>query len=437
MAPGTEGPPPSRCGFAYTPAVRWAPLFLLLTLAMASPSAVLAGTAVLYGDGHDAATAAAAAKAALGTGDFVVAGAIAERVGAGPLLGGGSMTVCDGEPAEPLARALVASRMSVDDMEYAAAEQSLRAARERLPCGAEEASRDDLYNLFFLGGIAAFNAGDAPAARAAFAEAATLDPARRWDDVFAPTAKPTFLEALQQVLERPRSRLAVDLVGVRVDGQPLAAGSTADLQAGGHLITIDGVAWWADVSGGAELRLQGAAALAEAVSAGDPAAVPWLTRLAADEGWTQIVVLTEHGARRFVGGSWTAERASGLAAPVAGPAAPKAGPAPMRIAGIGAAAGGAVLAGVGLGVNLQAYQEAGLASTGEATWSSTVAEPEYAPLLTRNRAGLGLAIGGGATAVAGVVVAILGGAADGKVMATVPWVTAGPDGVRPGIGGRF
>lgn len=113
------------------------------------------------------------------------------------------------------------------------------------------------------------------------------------------------------------------------------------------------------------------------------------------------------------------------------------GPAPSAVAGGLLMGVGAGTAGVGLGVHLVAWRDAGVQEDGRVL----VSEEDYAPLVAQNRAGLGTAIAGGVVLVAGVVLTVATAAEprSSSARATVaPWFLPTPDGgVAFGIGGGW
>ena len=93
---------------------------------------------------------------------------------------------------------------------------------------------------------------------------------------------------------------------------------------------------------------------------------------------------------------------------------------------------GAATAGGGVALNLASYS-AGLPKVGDILPERAA----YQAKVTQNRAGLGIAIAGGATAAAGAIITIIGASMpDGKV-AAVPWFVANPEAVAFGISGRL
>lgn len=203
----------------------WGPLSLVLLLA---PSTALSSPVVLHGPGVEAAAATAAAKAELGSDDFEVVGPLAPFVGSSPdapAVVGASAKRCEAESFETIEAVLLTARPAINEMRYGPALRELEAFTDALPCGADRANRDQLYDVYFLMGYAHYVQGQKELAVRDFAAAAAFDPTRKWNDQYPPTAKETFLSALQRVFEAEPLSLRVEVDVAFVDGEAADNGS--------------------------------------------------------------------------------------------------------------------------------------------------------------------------------------------------------------------
>ncbi len=402
---------------------------LLLLLSAAVPGPAQAAPLVVYGPGLDAADAAVAAKEILGTGDFRVHGSLADLVGPAdaPVVVGAQQAACAAK-AEPLDRVLTQARLQVLELEYASALAALSGAVQRLPCGAEGATRDHLFELFFLQGYMHFNEGDQDAARAAFGHAAAIDRTRDWPKEYPPTAKTVYLEGLKAAVGGDPAPLRVEVDGLSVDGTAVDPAAPPALVEGGHLLALGDHALWVTVGPrsarpASGLVLTDGAKLAEGIGAGRAAYAPWVTAACARLGADGLLVVATDGAWTFRDGAFSR------------PATPdsdaSASPGPALPGAVLAGTGGALL-GVGLAVHFQAYKEA----EPDANGGVPVPEADYPGVLARNRAGFGLAVAGGALVGTGIVVIVVS-KLTGSPVAAGPWVAPSPQGVGFGFTGRF
>ncbi len=397
-------------------------LLLLPTLASASPL-------VVYGPGFDAADAAVAAKEALGSGDFRVHGSLTALTGepGAPVVVGTVGRACT-SAAEPLDRVLTQARLQVLELEYASALTSLTAAVDQLPCGAESASRDHLFELFFLQGYMHFNEGQQDDARAAFAQAAAIDRNRDWPKEYPPTAKTAYLEGLQQAVGGDPATLRAETDALSIDGATVDVTAPPALVEGGHLVVVSGRALWVTVGPRAERPAAGLLVttsdrLAGGIAAGNDAYAPWLVAACGRLGAASLLVITKDGPRYFTDGNF----ALPPKAITAGPSTPS-GLVPGAIL---AGTGGALL-GAGLGIHIDAFKAAEPDDSG----GVPVAEADYPGLLARNRAGFGLAVGGGVLVGTGVVVIVVSKLTGSPVTAT-PWIAPSDRGLGFGVTGTF
>ena len=315
---------------------------LICLVSLGLPGIAAAGPAVLHAPGLTADQAAAAARQALGSDDFTVVGSVDDRIGAigdTVVVAGATTRECAQPSATSIAATLAAARMQLDEMEYEAGIDLLVRAAVNLPCGAEGATRGQLYELFFLRGLSAFNNEDVDGAKKAFAAAAVIDTGRPWDDSYPPTAKPLFLEALQDAVAPANVReIRSTVASAYLDGAALA--STARLAVGGHIVVAGGKALWLDVPAGTSpLLVSTARALSADVLAGGADGALWLAGLSADKGWDDVLVVGDGTARRF--------RGTGF---VGGDLLARSGPDPVLIAGLGTTGAGVVLLAVGGGM---------------------------------------------------------------------------------------
>ncbi|MCO4773653.1 MAG: tetratricopeptide repeat protein [Deltaproteobacteria bacterium] len=388
-----------------------------------------AAPVVLHGPNDDAVSAATVAKDVLGSGDFQVAGDLTKAIGpVGSVVAlGAELTPCAKAKIPSVEGVIAESTAWVDQMEYGEAIKSVDRIASLLPCAGGEASRGELFQVWFLRGIAAFNDGDEDSARDAFGRAATIDPSRKWDDAFPPTPKELYLEALQDALSRPPVALEVVAEGVRIDGVDLVAGQGATSLVGEHVLTHGGAVYGFVVPAGADkVILSTPAALARGVLAGDDAGATWLSLASAENGWQEVLVVDGEVARRFADGDWIASE-FGSSKAVAG------APPPLLIAGIGTAGAGLGLMIGGIAANSDARGKA-FDPDGNPLIDN---EERYVEVRAQSQAGTALAVAGAVTLVAGAGLTIVSLVAGPPKMAVVPTFGASPAGVSFGLSGRF
>ena len=215
---------------------------LLAAFCLLAPLSARATPVVLYGPGVDGAQATALAKDLLNVTDFKVEGPLFEFIGAGgtaPIVVGAAAVYCP-DPnlrQRALKGELLRVREAMREMSYEEAIRDLDDIASRLPCLASDAGRDEIYELFFSRGVAAFFEGDEGGARNAFRQAAAIDPAREWPSDYPPTPQPLFLEALRELLAQPPVALVSEVEGVPLlDGLP--DDGTPRMLAGSHLLYV-------------------------------------------------------------------------------------------------------------------------------------------------------------------------------------------------------
>lgn len=417
----------------------------LTVVCLAPKEPAFASTFVVYGPGVDASTAAARAQEELGQSDIRAAGPISDWIGVPdnePVpVGPATLSRCEGERRKrPLKGYLIGIENSMADMSYSDAIRDVDSVIRKLPCLAELAAPDDIYNLFFLQGVAKYFEGNKEGAMAAFAMAAAIAPGREWPDDWPPTPQPTYLEALRQVNASPPANLVVELDD-KVIHNGIESDDSPRLLAGGHLLWIPKTetGMWITVPIREELPEQGVlitsgGQLRKGLMTGQPQYAPWIQAVADKEGWEDVVLVSPDGAMRYQGGEFTALGSTNkrLAANARrqARAAKKLGAVP--IAGLIVVGVGAGTTAAGLGLNLASYSS-GLPRVGDILPERAA----YEAKVDQNKAGLGLAIAGGATVAAGAIITIIGLSAPGDEVAAVPWFVADSETVAFGISGRL
>lgn len=142
---------------------------------------------------------------------------------------------CETPAPRPLRGEMLQVRNAMLDMEYGNVRGIIDEIAGRIACYAGDAEPDDLYQLFFLQGLAAFFENDTNAARRAFVQAAALDPAREWPSEYPPTAQNVYLDALRDAVASAPAALVNEAPGpIRLNGAP--DDGSPELLAGGHLL---------------------------------------------------------------------------------------------------------------------------------------------------------------------------------------------------------
>ncbi len=393
---------------------------------------------VLYGPGVSEADAAAAVKGKLDEPAF--AGLIWDRLDVGgnkAVVVGAPAQRCAKEAPRPLRGELLVVRTSMLDMEYGGALDAIDAIASRIACYAEDASAEDLYELYFLRGMAAFNEDKPAEARRSFGQAAALDPSRAWPSEYPPTAQTVYLDALRDAVAKPPAALVRELEGgVSLNGS--ADDGTPRLLVGGHLLWADSSrsGLWVSVpaAGVPEqgIILTTAVKLMDGLLAGNNRYAPWLGALAAAEGWDEVALVSQDGVVVFRGGAFFGLDGKPVKQIVEGAVVARPPPKPTTIAGLALLGVGAGTAAAGLGLNLASFNE-GLPEVGQLLPDRT----DYEDSVTQNRAGLGLIGVGAGVAVAGVVIAVVGSIEKTPQVAALPWLVADESQVVFGITGRL
>ncbi len=416
-----------------------AAISLILLWTLSAPSA-LAATTVLHGAGLDVVTAGTRAREFLGSTEFVVAGGVADQIGGPP---GGLAIVgtagrrCSGEAPDgrDLGAMLVPLRLQLLEMDYAGATRVLDDLTTRLPCRATSAGRSELWEIFFLKGLAAWNDGKKAEARAAFAQAAALDPAQPWPTSYPPTAKETYFEAIQAAVTTRSVQLRTDVDGVTLDGRTLSIGTPQTVYTGGHLVRRGGDAMWLTVAPGPETRpellVTSADQLIEGLFTGNPSYRPWLVDLAATRGWGDILLVDSHRAAALRAGAFLTLAAERPPKTARDSGSRRLAPSGPTVTGLILLGSGVGLGGFGLGLHLDAWAKAAPPESGP-----LMPREEYESFVDRNRAGLLLAIAGAAVGGTGTVVTVVGSkkakafAGGPKIQ---PWIALGPGGAGAGL----
>jgi len=399
-----------------------------------------AGTAVLTAPGVSEADAQEWARQATGKTDFQVLEPLFQRIdlpGGAAIVIGAEAIPCEKPAPRSLKGEMLQVRNAMLDMEYGSVRTIISSITDRIACYAEDAEADDLYQLFFLSGLAGFFEGDSNGARKGFSQAAALDPAREWPTEYPPTAQNAYLDALRDAVAAPPASLVSEAPGpVRLDGAP--DDGTPRLLAGGHLLweASSHTGRWVIIPPGGGLPDTGllvttAAQLGHGLLAGDGRYSAWLGEMAAREGWDEVLLVSEKKVVVFRVGAFFNPDGSPVIlledAPVASRAI-----APPTLAGIVVTGVGVGLAGAGVGVNMSSYNNR-LPEVGQTLPERSIYDAAY----SQNRAGLGMAIGGGVAAAAGIVVAVVGSQSDGRTVAALPWIHADETGFVLGIGGTL
>ena len=130
----------------------------------------------------------------------------------------------------------------VSYLEFKKAEATLRTAEQALNCLKDFADAELAFQLYFFQGMVLFDNGDKDGARQAFHNALTFMPTKRWDDYFAPDAKPLFDEIKEEIVKSTEQKLTIFPTPARdsiwIDGFP-ADGNTHMLKPGAHLVQIN------------------------------------------------------------------------------------------------------------------------------------------------------------------------------------------------------
>jgi hypothetical protein len=407
-----------------------APLVLLLSLSPAQ-----AGTTLLHGPGIDGAAAGERAREYLGTMEFNLAGSLVDEVGApegGMAVVGTPGRRCPAESADGrgLEAMLVPLRLQLLEMDYAGAARVLEDLAARLPCRAAGSSRHEIWEVFFLKGLAAWNQGSREDARSAFAQAAALDPAEIWPTSYPPTAKETYMDAMQAAVTTRSVQLRTDVDGVTVDGRALTPGTAQTVYVGGHLLRRGADALWITVGPGPETRpeilVTSAERLTEGLLSGDPTFRPWLVDHAAARGWGDVLMVDTHRAAALRAGAFQPVTKV-VAAPRQRVPSALAKPTVTGLVLLGAGAGVGAL---GLGLHVGSWAAAAPPLDGP-----LMQRHEYEAYVSQNRAGLALAVSGAAVGGTGIVLAIVGSrtARVAEVPPVLPWLAISPDGVGTGF----
>lgn len=350
---------------------------------------------------------------------------------------------CDGRPvrSDPITDGLAAARRAVDELEYGTARMLLEGGVELLPCLSDLVDPEVLYDLHFLSGLVAWYEQEPIEAEAAFARAVGVDPARPWNEAYAPDAKGLFLQALQRSIGDPGPvlRVSPDLRGrVLLDGRVVADGAT--VPRGGHLlqlsrgpVVLSKAVELPPARGHTEIRLLGPAALQEAVLAGDPVVADLLGHAAEARGLERLLVLGPDGAIEVhVVGRVFRETEGAAVLLTRSVERPK--PDPRLVGGALLLGAGALAGGVGLAVHGRAWQQG-------RPW---LEDPSYGPpgsyeaLRRQNVAGFVVGVAGGAVLATGLVVTLsaVAGGPDAR-SAVAPFGLAGPDGAVLGLAESF
>lgn len=407
------------------PMIHPLPKILLSFALLLGPVPSFAATVAWYTQGMDAATAAAAVKWETGLTDFRVEGPVEALLDpAGVTVLGWPTRSCATDGRPKVGDVVVRAQAAIDEMEYGSVAAALADAARALPCGAEGASRDALYQLHFLHGLAAFNGGNVAEAKEAFTAAAVVDPARAWPSEYPPTAQPLFLEALQAALRTPAVVQTSFPAGLRIDGAFPAADAPLSLVPGPHIVELGPVVLAVDVLARAKDHgIVASADLLTGLAEGSALAARWFEEELARRAVVDALLVRPDGVFRLVSGAFA-------------PASRR--PTVSIRPGIVLAVSGGAVAAFGLALNLGSYEAAGLVEVGGQKAFQGL-DADYQKLRAANAIGLGAAVAGGVAAVIGVGWSIHGEVSrHRRVSATAsPWVIASGDGAALGFAGRW
>jgi hypothetical protein len=144
--------------------------------------------------------------------------------------------------AVDLAAVLKEAEKAVLLTRYGEAERKLDMARALLPCLTEPVSRELLYRVFFLRGIAAYFDEQPREAERGFALAQAIAPDQAWDRSYPPNAWEIFLKAREAMVRKAplafRRNLSTPGAEVWVDGVPLGPDDILPLATGEHLVQL-------------------------------------------------------------------------------------------------------------------------------------------------------------------------------------------------------
>ena len=392
-------------------------------LALLLPASAAAAPTVLYGPSFDPVTAAARAAEYLESGEFRVVGPVSDLVS-----GADSQLVMQGLAAQrclaatgDLRPVLGVARIQVLEMEFESAMTALDAAAQALPCGAAQATREELFDLHFLRGLAAFNDGREADARASFSEAAAVSSAQPWPNSYPPTAKGLYLESLQAALSSRATVLDTDLADLVVNGERADATRGVPLLPGRHVVRWgDDVALVTATVEGGSGRLTTGGTLRVWLETADEAAGPWLAGFAQAEGWERVILLQGDRVLELRGQQLVVQEATKAVA----------GLDPEAAAGLSMVGIGLGTFGVGMSAMAGSTEEAraleARVEDGQEIGEDVVGL--YNEYVTINRVGLGLGVGGLGLAAGGAVLAIVA-----KLQPKTTTLSAAAPRVLPGL----
>ena len=418
---------------------------LLIVLAIAAVAAVArsahAAPVVLSGPGLDSAEAESIAKKTLGTDALQVAGSLADHIGSKGTTAaavGAASTTCTQPAKRPLTGEFLVVDQQMAEMEYATVRVTIAKIVERVACYGVNATRDEIYTLFFTQGMAAFYDGDAGAAQTAFSQAASIDPSRPWPDQYPPTPKPLYDEALRVLTASTPVRVVSSVEGeVLVDGEKNYGKPM--LYPGGHLIFVpeSSTSLWVTIPRAPAMSEDGllvasSAELLLGLMAGNAKYAPWLGDLAERQGWPEIALVGKDSVVVFREGAFFTPEGTRIQRDAGGLTRSAAPVNPATVAGIVLIGVGAGTGAAGAGLNVSSFND-GLPTIG----SPLLPRADYERFKTQNTAGLALTVTGVGIAVAGAVVTVVSLAAPSKVALVVPWMSGDDTSVAVGLAGRI
>jgi hypothetical protein len=410
--------------------MRYASSLMFLAALLLAAGAAQAGPVVVHSPALDVDQATARAKATYTDRAFRVAGALNTLVDGRPealTIVSATFEKCTHSRTDSLGRGLVEARNQLIAMEYESVVDRLKTIEAILPCGAEGASRTELYDLFFLQGVAHFNAGNEQESTRLFRKAAIIDPQRTWNSRYPPQIKALWVTAVAAVLQTKPMTLQTEVDLIIVDGEQLGDGGSVELFPGDHIVSSAAGALLVTIPYDGQRAERKAlvttnAQLVRGLSIGAEEYAPWLADQAVTRKWEEVLLVTEDGNFPLENRSLSGKRRSTKSIDV------------VPVLGVALLAAGGASAGVGLGLHLGSFQAAGIQDGG----TVMVGAEAYGGLVTQNQGGFATAIAGGVMVGVGAALAAAGASRKAKGIAAAPFVVpTAAGGVAFGFGGRF
>lgn len=215
-------------------------MFALISLALAADT-------VVYSGGDMASAVARVAKLTGGAAQELHAVSVAELMSGRPptMVSGGQLSLCSGAPSSPdgVRQSLKLAEGAVKYMEFGSARAALDATIRDLNCLQIAVDPAQASRAWYLLGIVDAASNDQAASREDFRRARLFSPSMVWDDNFAPNARATFdaiaAEAKAPALV-PLTVLPAPAEGAfRLDGRPMQLiDGHVGVSAGDHYVQI-------------------------------------------------------------------------------------------------------------------------------------------------------------------------------------------------------